>query len=168
MFLLGRVISMENWMIAVFSCITMYIPWLFRVGCSADLYKCLVFCGITGWTCVVQIKHIIAGKTRLIGIYDHWFLSQKLDFAHALLSIFLGPCCVLGFNPANVLSFVAFAQMDFYMSQVHCFILSYMILVGSNQSNTNMHAISLLILLCGFSCIIGLRPIWGESWYRSF
>jgi hypothetical protein len=106
-----------------------------------------------------SIKHTIAGKTRLIGIYDHWFLSQKLDFAHALLSIFLSPCCVLGFNPANVLSFVAFVQMDFYMSQVHCFILSYMFLVGSNQSNTNMHAISLLILLCGFSCIIGLRPI---------
>lgn len=59
-------------------------------------------------------------------------------------SIFLGHCCVHEFNPAIVLSFADFEQVDFYMCQFHYFILSYMFLVGSNQSHTNMHAISLL------------------------
>jgi hypothetical protein len=64
---------------------------------------------------VVQIKYTIAGKSRLIAIYNHCFLSQKLDFAHALSSIFLGHCSALGFNPANVLSFADFEQVGFYM-----------------------------------------------------
>lgn len=40
-----------NWIIMVFPCITMYIPYVSLVGYSADLYKCLMFlwfCGITG------------------------------------------------------------------------------------------------------------------------